>query len=317
MRLRAVLVACAAPLLGTTARAATPFDDPYDLPESPRPPTLPELTHRDVEGTIESTVGVVYPRSDAPPEWRKGAGEFVQRLNVEVPLGLRRWFVGSTYETVLGVDPPRGGAPMLVGGNLETYGRTVWATRTGLSFGGGLGFMFPVSSFSPDSSASRIASAGAAVRPWDFQFFEKDALTARPFIDLRLLDGRFVVQFREGLDWAFVRGSATHASLSAITALYLGFKLGGVFGVGIEAFELYFIEGLAPDNARAFFAVSPSLRLMTPIVQPCFSFVSSVADPLYPSASSTIAFRLALTVLWDPTTRKIELDKRGEGGGSP
>ncbi len=312
MRIALVLVVAAASALNATASAlaATPFEDPYDLPEAPRPPTLPELTHRDVEATAESTMGVVYPKTDASPGWTKGAGSFVQRMSVEVPLGARRWFAGATYETVLGVDPPSGGAPKLVGGNAEAYGRTVWATRTGLAFGGGLGIMFPVTSFDEGSPAWRIAGAGASVRPWDFQFFEKDALTARPFIDVRVLDGRFVIQLRQGLDWALVAGSATRSKLSAVTALYVGYRIGGIVGAGLEAFELYFVEGQAADNARAFFAVSPSLRLTTPFVQPCFSVVSSVADPLYPSSVNTIAFRLALTVLWDPTTRSIEPDRR-------
>jgi hypothetical protein len=314
MRLRAVLAAWAWLMVAAPAYGATPFEDPYDLPEAPRPPTLPELTHRDIEATFESTVGAVYPKAEAAPGWTKGAAEFVQRLNVEVPLSARRWFVGSTYESTLGADPASGGAAKLVGGNLEAYGRTVWATRTGLAFGGGLGLMIPIARFDQDSPAARIAAAGAAVRPWDFQFFERDALTARPFIDVRLLDGRFVVQFREGLDWSFVRGSATRSSLSAITALYIGYKVGSVVGLGLEAFELYFIEGQAQDSARAFFAVSPSLRLMTPFIQPAFSFVTAVADPLYPQSQNAVAVRLALTVLWDSETRKIETDERGERG---
>jgi hypothetical protein len=291
---------------------ADPFEDPYDLPEAPRPPTLPELTHKDVEATLESTVGGVFPRAEAGPGWTKGAASFVQRANLEVPIGLRRWFAGATYETVLGADPTSGGPARLVGGNAEAYGRTVWATRTGLSFGGGLGLMFPLSSFDVDSPAARVAGAGAAVRPWDFQFFEKDALTARPFFDARILDGRFVVQFREGLDWSFVTGKATRSKLSAITALYVGYRVGSVAGLGLEAFELYFVEGQATDDARAFFAISPSLRLMTPIVQPCFSFVTSIADPLYPNSERTIAGRVALTVLWDPSTRSIAKEVRPE-----
>jgi hypothetical protein len=171
--------------------------------------------------------------------------------------------------------------------------------------------MFPVSSVDPDSPASRIATAGAAIRPWDFQFFERDALTARPFIDVRSLDGRFVVQFREGLDWAFLAGKQTRSQLAAITALYVGYRIGQVVGAGLEAFELYFVEGQASDNARAYFAVSPSVRLMTPFVQPCFSLVSSIADPLYPDSRSAIAGRVALTILWDPSTRTIERDTRG------
>ena len=306
-----LVLACLALALPGRARAE-PFEDPYDLPEAPRPPTLPELTHRDVEATFEETIGAVYPKADAAPGWTKPAGEFVQRANVEVPLGLRRFFVGATYEAVLGVDPPNGTGPTLVTGNLETYGRTVWATRTGLAFGGGLGFMFPTTAFDAESPAARIATAGAAVRPWDFQFFEKDAITARPFIDVRALDGRFVIQFREGLDWSFVRGSKTRSSLSAITALYVGYRIADVFGLGLEAFELYFVEGQATDDARAFFAISPSLRLMTPYVQPCFSVVSSIADPLYPDAGNTLALRLGLTVLWDPTRGTITEDVRAK-----
>jgi hypothetical protein len=297
-------------LLWANGAYADAFEDPYDLPEAPRPPTLPELTHKDIEATLESTVGGVYPKPEAGPGWTKAAAAFVQRANLEVPIGYRRFFAGATYETVLGADPSFGGPARLVGGNLEAYGRTVWATRTGLSFGGGFGMMFPVSSFDENSPASRIATAGAAVRPWDFQFFEKDAITARPFIDVRMLDGRFVLQFREGLDWSFVTGKATRSNLSAITALYIGYRIGSVVGAGLEAFELYFVEGQAVDNARAFFAVSPSLRLMTPIVQPCFSLVTSIADPLYPGAERTIAGRVALTVLWDPYTRTIGKDVR-------
>jgi hypothetical protein len=305
--LRRIATWIAAALTSAPTARAEPFEDPYDLPEAPRPPTLPELTHRDAEATMESTIGVVYPK-DAVSGWTRPVGEFVQRANVDVPIGLRRLFAGATYEGMLGVDPSGGGPLRLVSGNVEVYGRTVWATRTGLAFGGGLGLMFPTTVFDADSPAARVVAAGAAARPWDFQFFEKDALTARPFIDVRALDGRFVIQFREGLDWSFVRGSNTRSSLSAITALYVGYRFGDVVGVGLEAFELYFVEGQATDDARAFFAVSPSLRLMTRYVQPCFSWVSTLGDPLYPSSRYAMALRLALTVVWDRTTQSIRSD---------
>jgi hypothetical protein len=309
MKLGGALVGTAA-LFAVLPVRAEPFEDPYDLPDAPRPPTLPELTHKDVEGTFEETIGLVYPKASTPG-WTQSSGAFVQRANVEVPLGARRWFTGATYEAVYGVDPPFGGAPKVVGGNVEAYGRTVWATRTGLAFGGGLGLMVPVSNFDVDSPAARIAAAAAAVRPWDFQFFEKDALTARPFIDVRVLDGRFVVQFREGIDWSFLSGKATRAQISALTALYVGYRLGSLVDTGLEAFQLYFVEGQATDDARAFFALSPSVRLQTPVVQPCFSVVSTIADPLYPGSRQAVALRLAVTVLWDPTTRALERDPRG------
>ncbi len=286
------------------ASAVTPFEDPYDLPNAPRPPTLPELTHPDIEGTFESTFGVLTPKSNTP-NWSSSSTVYVQRLGLEVPIGPRRWFVGGNYEAAFG-DPPVGGsAAKIVGGNLEAYGRGVWATRSGLAFGGGLAMMFPVASFDRDSPGSKIANAAAAIRPWDYTFFDVDALTARPFVDMRAVDGRFVIQFRAQLHWSFLSGQSTRSTLAATTALYVGYRVGMV-GVGLEAFELYFIDAPVADSARAYFTVSPSLRLMTPWVQPALSFLTSIADPLYPSSAQAFGIRLAFTGVWDRSLRRVE-----------
>ena len=286
------------------AHAATPFEDPYDLPNAPRPPTLPELTHPDIEGTFESTFGVLAPKANTP-SWSNSSTVYIQRLGVEVPIGPRRWFVGANYEAAFGDPPDAPGPAKMVGGNLEAYGRGVWATRSGLAFGGGLGMMLPTAHFDRDSSASKIATAAAAVRPWDYTFFDVDALTARPFVDMRAVDGRFVIQFRAQLHWSFLSGQATRSTLAGTTSIYVGYRV-GVIGAGLEAFELYFIDAPVADNARAYFAVSPSLRLMTPWVQPALSFLTSIADPLYPSSAHAIGVRIAFTGVWDRTLKRIE-----------
>jgi hypothetical protein len=285
------------------------FDDPYDLPEAPRPPTLPELTHPDVELTFETTIGGVTPNVD-PATGRRpnNVATYVQRVGLEAPIGPRRWFVGGTYELAAG-EPPGGGNAKVVGGNLDFYARTVWATRTGLAFGGGLGLTLPVSSFGRDGPAQAIATAAATVRPWDEAFFQEEFLTLRPFIDVRDVDGPLVIQFREGLDWGFDMTNTPVFRVAAVSAFYLGYRFLPVLGAGLEAFELYFIDAPVDDNKRAVFAVSPSVRLMTPYVQPALSVTTNIGTPLYGSSDQFWALRLAATIVWDPITRVVEKDR--------
>jgi hypothetical protein len=298
-----------------SADAPTPppraFVDPYDLPDAPRPPTLPELTHPDVEITGESTFGILRPSVDAETGARPGdVGVYVQRFSLEWPLGLRRLFVGGTYELAAGV-PPGGGAFKFVGGNADVYARTVWATSTGLAFGGGLGLTIPIPNFDPGSDAARISTAAATVRPWDDAFFQPGFLTFRPFFDVRDVDGPLVLQLREGLDFQLNTGNWRNSQIAAILAAYVGYRVFRTLSVGIEAFELYFLDGPAPDDRRAVFAVSPNIRLMTPYVQPALSFITNLGNPLYaPAGSMSVdswwAIRLAATVVWDPVRLAVK-----------
>ena len=94
----------------------------------------------------------------------------------------------------------------------------------------------------------------------------------------------------------FLSGSSNYVSLHLLT---------------IEAFELYFLDGPAPDDRRAVFAVSPNVRLMTPYVQPALSFITNLGNPLYAPAGSTSvdswwAIRLAATVVWDPVRQAVK-----------
>src|SRR5438105_14272898 len=131
MRTRAGVALVLALTAARPASAADEFNDPYDLPAAPRPPTLPELTHPDVEASFEETIGFLRP-NPGNPSWTKASAAYVQRIGLESPIWERRWFAGATYEAALGAPPETGGAAKLVSGNVELYGRTLWATRTGL-----------------------------------------------------------------------------------------------------------------------------------------------------------------------------------------
>jgi len=281
--------ACAA-LQSSTAVAAepaVPIEDPYAVPPVPRPPTLPELTHSDIEATLESTVGTILPNGSGAP-----VGAYVQRVNVEVPLAVRRWYVGATFEMAAGHGP-------VVGSNLVIDGRTLWATRTGLAFGGGVGLIVPTAQFVGDGPASMAALDAGTLRPWDVSFFNPGAIGGRPFIDVRAIDGPFVVQFREGLDvtTSTVPGGAP-ISVYATAGLYLGLWATPHVAVGFEAFESYAIDvpGIR-DGDRASVVVSPNVRLVLPLIEPAISMFTSIGTPLQGANSNIWGFRLAFTLV--------------------
>src|SRR5580698_9019235 len=101
------------------AQSAPSLVDPYELPDAPRPPTLPELTHPGIELTGESTFGVLRPDVD-PATGRTPAdvGGYVQRFSFEWPVALRRYFVGATYEFAA-AKPPASGGFEAIAGNLD------------------------------------------------------------------------------------------------------------------------------------------------------------------------------------------------------
>ncbi len=265
------------------------FDDPYDLPPVPRPPTLLELTHPKIEGTLEATVGAILANAGG-----EISHAYVQRLNVEVPLGLRRWYVGANYELAAS-----GGR--VVSGNLEIDGRTLWATRTGLAFGGGLGLFVPTAQFAQASPAGSTALAAATLRPWDVSFFVPNAIGARPFVDVRAIDGAFVVQFRQALDLLATADALAQHYVFATVGVYLGLWATRAVAAGFEAFESYAID--APgirDGNRAAVVLSPSVRLVLPWVEPAISAFTNIGTPLQGASDRVWGFRVAFTVAAAP-----------------
>jgi hypothetical protein len=286
-------VAVTASVMAASAQALAaggPFDDPYAVPAAPRPPTLPELTHSETEGTLEATAGAILPNSGGAV-----THAYVQRLAVEVPIGLRRWYVDANYELATA-----GGRA--VSGNLELGGRTLWATRTGLAFGGGLDLIVPTARFDQPSPASTTAFDAASLRPWDVAFFVPSALGARPFVDVRAIDGPFVAQFRQSLNVLTTTNSFGARYIYATLGLYLGLWATHAVAAGFEAFESYAIS--APnvsDGARAAVVISPNVRLVLPWVEPAISAFTNIGTPLQGANDRVWGFRLAFTLVYDPT----------------
>ena len=294
---------------GVALAQSVPFDDPYAVPRAPAPPTLPELTHSEMEATLETTAGAI-----ALPASGGLQHAYIQRLALEVPIGPRRWYVGAAYEVAGGNN---GTGFAVVGGNLALDGRTVWATTTGMGFGGGLSLMVPTANYDPSGPASRVALAAATLRPWDVSYFVPDSYGVRPYVDVRALDGPFVIQFRQGLDLTVSSLLLSDRRLFATAGVYIGWQIGRLVATGLEVFEAYALDLPAVrDGNRETLVASPSVRLALPWVQPAISAFTNIGPPIsspwvqretsvftVPGQTGTVwGFRFAFTVVYDPTS---------------
>jgi hypothetical protein len=274
------------------AQVALPGDeptDPYALPDAPAPPTLPDLTHRALAASFENTFASIQNAGragDAPLGRTFG---WMERFEVEQALSIRRWYVGVAEQVALG-NPLNEGFQM-VAGNPEVWGRTLWASQAGLAYGGGLGAVLPA--FRRGEQQSALTQTVAVVRPWDYADFVTGALVLRPFFDVRAIDGRVMLQLRQGIDWDQSTGA-----LTSRTTFYIGYRPIELFGLGLEAWEVYLIQ--APqrkDDGRAAYAVSASVRLMTRVLTPAVSILAPIERPLYDAVSQFWAVRLTMSVV--------------------
>jgi hypothetical protein len=300
-----IVTSCALASPSRALAAGNPFDDPYNVPAAPRPPTLPELTHPEPEGTLEETAGAILPNAGG-----ELTHAYVQRLAIEVPVGLRRWYIDANYELAAA-------AGRAVSGNLELGGRTLWATPTGLAFGGGLDLIVPTAVFDQNGPAARTALDAATLRPWDVAFFVPSALGGRAFVDVRAIDGPFVAQFRQALDLLTTTNSLGTPYIYATVGVYLGLWATHEVAAGIEAFESYAIDvpGVS-DGERAAVVVSPNVRLVLPWVEPAISAFTNIGTPLQGASDRVWGFRLAFTLVYDASrTLGVRTKSSGDGLG--
>ena len=273
------------------------LEDPQSLPEAPRPTLMPELTHPDGEASLEQSTGIVKPRGFGDVGH---VGETVMRVAVDQPVYSRLVFVGAANDAMYGA-PASAQSKKWVGGNTEAYVRAVWATRTGLAFGGGLGFMLPTARFDRNGPVRQTANAAIALRPWDYAFFEQNIFAARPFVDIRYLVGPVTFQVRETIDGTIDLDSGSF-DLDVVSMFYAAYRPRRDLALGFEAGELYRVttpDGpVVPDNERADFTLGPVIRLIFPRLQPAVSLMTNLGDPYYIGAEQAWSVKTTLTGLW-------------------
>jgi len=278
--------------------------------ELDRPLTLPQLTHRFTEITLESTLALV--SFAAVDRAQSSSTVRVDRLSAEIPLGSRVWFAGAGYGFATGHLAD--GSPHVVSGNPEIWGRGVWASAYGLSFGGGLATVIPVGGYD-ERVGDSVAEAAVTVRGWERASFDPYALTFRPFLDVRDVTGIFTLQYRQALEVALdARDVLASSRFAAVGTLYVGIRASSFVTFGAELIEHYRLDPNLDDRDRAYFSVGGVLRITTRYYQPSLGLMTNIGSPLNALArvgapldstpESFIGLRLGLTFVVNSAKKK-------------
>jgi hypothetical protein len=320
MSLARLLAAVTLLALPRAAQAADDGDDVYE--ESPLlreqlvldadgPPEQPGLSHRDFAFNFEYTVASAEPTdvvSDAPIQDQR-AFAYAARWLGEYPIVPRFWFAGATADVAAASVPSSSaegtGGSTLVLGNPELWGRGLWASRSGLGAGGGLGIVLPVPrTFS--TLESEVVRAIRVVRPWDASHFQDMTITVRPFFDVRHVTGPVTLQMRQGVDVGVLLRDRSEAEnrydLTALGSLYVGVRTIRQLTLGMAVHETYQITRdltspscISPcDQNRATVTLSPSIRLRLQRLSPSISVLLPLSTPLRAEVASYFAARLHL-----------------------
>ena len=284
--------------------------------DAPAPPTLPALAHPSLTYTFEYTAASINPRTQIGSSGRASA--WFAHNEVELPLRSRKWYLGAAHDIAAGAVPGVGHG--LFFGNPEIWGRGLWSSVVGLSSGAGFGVVLPLPR-SPSQLDSEVLQTVRVVRPWDASYFNDRVLTVRPWFDIRHIVGRFIFQFRQGLDVTvalralrsetqerplpsggsyLLFGPAEHRmDFVARATLYLGFRATKEIGLGLEVWEVYQVSADIDDDKRASVTLSPSIRFMLGRVAPALSVLVPLTTPLRGEAASYYAARLNVAFDFD------------------
>lgn len=327
------LVASSLSLVSSSASAQA-FDPraPEDLPDAPSPPSLVDLTHRSLYAAFETTQASVRPNDVAGVQQGRVFGG-ITRLEGELAIDRARRFFAGVGEEVAVTGFGQG---TVLPSYPELWGRAVWASRAGLAYGGGLGFVLPVFSREPRSDAARASQLARVVKPWSFSLFSDNTFTARPFLDARVIDGSVTLQFRQSLELQGLVADAQLPTRSLVsrTTVYLGYQPIKPLGFGLEVTEVYFISAssvcvdvpkTAPvssgsvgsstgtttdpgtekscttltDDLRAAFVLSPSARFTVGDFHPALSAILPFGQTLLGEARNFWAVRLSLGAVFE------------------
>lgn len=273
-------------------------DDPQLMADAPAPPTLPDLTHRGLAASFSLVFSSITPPLNA--DVTSPVRVVIENFEGEVTVANRRWYVGFGHSLAQGgtLSGEKGTAFF---SNPEVWGRGLWASGEGIAYGGGMGLVIPLIDHS--SERGSVKGSMRVVQPWEYPRFAGRVLALRPFMDVRILDTSVQLQLRQGLDVMYgLRSSVAQpdTTLAGRTTLYLGYRALTPLGVGLELSEVYVLQSTSlRDEDRAVFSVSPTIRWMFSVLQPCISALFPIGRPLLGSASNYWAVRLTLGVVAD------------------
>jgi hypothetical protein len=165
--------------------------------------------------------------------------------------------------------------------------------------------------------------AAASLEPTDYIHFQPGRYGIRPWGDLRIIRGTFVLQARQGLDFMIDDAGIERARTAGRILIHAGFALTRALELSVEATQIYFFftedlstpvdASLPPseraaaerriavreryrisDDRRTALTMGPSLRLSFPMVDLGLGLVTNLFDPLSPALDSFVAARVSL-----------------------
>lgn len=324
---RALVVAALGSMTTTAAAEDTPSPDlpaEVEISEENRlnyvldaqaQPDQPGLSHRGVAFNFEYLVASAEPTDVTTVEPIRDARAYAYAVRwlVDFPLDPRTWYIGLSADVAAASVPsgkrPDSGGSTLAFGNPVLWGRGLWSSESGLSAGGGLEMVVPIPrKFSP--LETEVVRVIRVVRPLSYANFRDQALTARPFFDLRHVTGIVTLQMRQGVDFSILLrdrdDSENRYDLTAHLTAYVGVETFKRFDLGLELAEVYQVTNdvssptcLAPcDQHRAQLTVSPILRARLAPLYPTLSALFPVSTPLRSEVASYWALRLHMNVLF-------------------
>jgi hypothetical protein len=278
-------------------------------------PDQPGLSHRGVAFNFEYLVASAEPTdvTTVRPIRNARAYAYAVRWLVDFPLEPRTWYIGLSSD-VAAASVPSGesadsGGSTLVFGNPVLWGRGLWSSESGLSAGGGLEAVVPIPrKYSP--LETEVVRVIRVVRPLSYANFRDQALTARPFFDIRHVTGVVTLQMRQGVDFSILvrerEDTENRYDLTAHLTAYVGVETFERFDLGLEVAEVYQVTSdvsspdcVAPcDQHRAQLTVSPMLRARLAPLYPTLSALFPVSTPLRSEVASYWALRLHMNVLF-------------------
>jgi hypothetical protein len=278
-------------------------------------PDQPGLSHRGVAFNFEYMVASAEPTdvTTVQPIRDSRAYAYAVRWLVDVPLAPRRWYVGLSSDVAAASVPsgesPDSGGSTLVFGNPVLWGRGLWSSESGLSAGGGLGTVIPIPrKYSP--LETEVVRVVRVARPLSYANFRDQALTARPFFDIRHVTGPVTLQMRQGVDFSILlrdrEETENRYDLTAHLTAYVGVETFERFDLGLEVAEVYQITAdvsspdcVAPcDQHRVQVTMSPILRARLAPLYPTLSAVIPLSTPLRSEVASYWALRVHMNVLF-------------------
>lgn len=287
---RARAVAAALGALSVLVAGPARADDEAD---APRPISVPFLVHETGDVRLVSAVADVLPVDPS----RRSVALGVERLSIEAPIVGTSVYGGASWVGAVGAPPGVASGRKAIGGNVETWLRTVWS-REGLAFGAAIGVLLPSADHASPAARDLALTAGS-VDVQDLNHFRTLSVGLAPSLDMRVRTGALSLQIRQGLEYASEPGALEASRLATLTTLSAAVRFGDI-SVAAEVKELYLLDSGISDARRTAVVAQGGASWEMGRVVPELQLFSTVGTTLSPALEQAYGIRLGITWRWLP-----------------